>query len=117
MRAAAVYLSTQGASEGHFVVRIDADDEVYEIRCRLWPAGLPRAPARPDGLQLSPLEAKILGVLSRDEFTPTREIAAKIDEPPDGDIRVVLRNLADREILECVQSKGYRLAINPNRPE
>lgn len=58
---------------------------------------------------LSPLEAKIVEELEHGEWRSTKAIASAIGEPPDGDIRAVLRNMVERGLLDSVTSKGFRL--------
>lgn len=68
----------------------------------------------PETLCLSPLEERIAGALAGRDWTPARVIADEVGEDPEGDIRAVLRNLAERQILDGCP-KGFRLVCGDER--
>lgn len=79
----------------------------------------PRDPlAPPDALWLSPLGERIVGFLAgRNGWATGDEIARALgDERASNQLRGVLHDLAERRILEAVQSKGYRLPVRTNEP-
>lgn len=115
---AAEHLASLGLPPQPFVVAVEAGDDVHRITCRCWPAPCPGTPCTvprdsPEsenlGLWLSPLERRIVEALSSGEWMPTRQIAQAIGEDGDGDIRAILRNLVERQILESLTAKGFRL--------
>lgn len=69
----------------------------------------PPAPTPGRGRWLSPLEEKVLSVLTGKDWTPAERVAALVGESNGGDLRAVLRNMVERELLESAPSRGYRL--------
>ncbi len=60
---------------------------------------------------LSPLERKIYGALlaSAEPCMLTSDIAAAIGESVTGDLKAILRNLVERDILESSTRTGFRI--------
>jgi hypothetical protein len=57
-------------------------------------------------------ELDILAVLNREIWCTRKEISKVTGLSAEGDLRVILRNLVARGVLESSTSKGYRLAVD-----
>lgn len=60
---------------------------------------------------LSPLTLRVVQLLCREGWLSREEIAEKLHENPEGDIRPLLTDLAKRGILESSGRKGYHVDI------
>jgi hypothetical protein len=62
-------------------------------------------------------ERDILAVLNREVWCTRKEISRATGLPPEGDVKVILRNLVARGVLESSTNHGYRLAPGAPDPE
>lgn len=110
VRAAADYLACEGHAGRKFVVTLASRDARFAVVVREWPPPAPDTTGPPEGYRkLSQTEAKVMLMLKGRDYTTTREIAAAVGEEPDGDLRAILRNLAEAGELDGGHAKGFRL--------
>ena len=129
---AALLLESLGCKDGPYVVTVRCAGESHEYAAPWWMDPPPcegcarqgkgcgaaqpaPAPCPPEGLPagalwLSPLERKIVDGLRGNDWVVTAELAASIGEEPSSEFRAVVRNLAERGILETNTRLGVRLS-------
>jgi hypothetical protein len=79
--------------------------------------GLPREEQAGPGLPpagwlvLSPLTARVVRLLCASGWLSREDIASKLGENPDGKLRELLTDLAERHVLESSNKRGYHLMI------
>jgi hypothetical protein len=96
--------------------RLSIDLVTREMSLTIIAAPLP-APAAPapvvevgrGGIWMSNEERDIVAVLDRTNWKTRKQISAATGLPPEGDLKVLLRNLVARSVLESSTSLGYRL--------
>jgi hypothetical protein len=104
------------SAHGYRLQASDAAPEVANRKTREIPPVL-AAPAAPASPPFSRGEEDILAVLDHTNWKTRKEIAEATGMPPESDIKVLLRNLVNRGILESSSSKGYRLSPLAPRPQ
>ena len=114
LQAAARALSCVTAATGVIEVIVYGTDGTEIQVSGAPPAGELFTPTAPPAggeawLWLSPTEKAILGVAD-DRWQPAEQIAALAGIPFSGELKPILRNMVERNILESASGRGYRLA-------
>lgn len=133
---ASLYLQALDCQEGVFSITISCGSLKHRFEVPCWKdpppcqgcgGSLPaqgkahtlEVPMRPDELPvvarwLSPLEERIFAALNGRGWTTASELCRLLGESDTGDIRAVIRNLVERDILDSAPSRGYRHKITTN---
>lgn len=90
-------------------LRIRAGDRQHIATLTVAPRGHQEEPAQV-GSWLSPLEAAICLTLHGGVSLQGKQIAARISQPYDVRLQMILRNLRDRGILRHENGEGYSLS-------
>jgi hypothetical protein len=78
------------------------------------PPGVRPMPNGSPARWFSPLEAAAVRLLCKSPQLSRDEVARELKESPEGDLKVLLRNLVKREVLTSTNS-GYSLALPAGR--